>query len=171
MNMFACNGILFNHESGTRGETFVTRKITMASCSDCQGFARNTVYLGNLDSKRDWGYAKDYVEAMWLMLQQEKPEDFVIATGETHTVREFLECAFREVNIEIEWQGQGINEVGINRKTGKAIIKIDSRYFRPTEVDILIGNPAKAQKQLGWRTKTSFKDLIKIMMKHDLAIL
>ena len=167
-NMFACNGILFNHESEHRGETFVTRKITMAISRIAHNL-QDALYLGNIDAKRDWGYAKDYVEAMWLMLQQNKPEDFVIATGETHTVREFIERAFKEVNITIEWQGQGVKEVGIDKKTKKILVKIDPRYFRPTEVDILIGNPAKALKQLGWKPKTTFAQLVTLMMAHDVA--
>jgi GDPmannose 4,6-dehydratase len=167
-NMFACNGILFNHESEQRGETFVTRKITMAIARIAHNF-QDTLYLGNIDAKRDWGYAKDYVEAMWLMLQQNKPEDYVIATGETHTVREFVEKAFKEVNISIEWRGQGVNEVAIDKKTQKVVVKIDPRYFRPTEVDILIGNPAKAHKQLGWKPKTTFSQLVSLMMAHDVA--
>ncbi len=169
-DMFACNGILFNHESPHRGETFVTRKITMAVARISKGL-QQTLYLGNLDSKRDWGYAKDYVEAMWLMLQQEKAEDFVIASGETHTVREFIERSFREVGIEIEWRGEGVNEIGVNKKTNKILVKIDPQYFRPTEVDILIGDPSKAQKKLNWKTRTSFPDLIKIMIAHDVALI
>ncbi len=167
-NMFACNGILFNHESEQRGETFVTRKITMAIARIANNL-QETLYLGNLDSKRDWGYARDYVEAMWLMLQQDKPEDFVIATGETHSVREFVECAFKEVNFEIEWQGTGVMEIGIDKKTRKTLVKIDPRYFRPTEVDLLIGDASKAFKKLGWKPKTSFAQLVKLMMAHDVT--
>ena len=167
-NMFACNGILFNHESEHRGETFVTRKITMAIARIANNL-QDTLYLGNIDAKRDWGYARDYVEAMWLMLQQNKPEDFVIATGETHTVREFIERAFKEVHISIEWHGQGVKEVGVDKKTKKILVKIDPRYFRPTEVDILIGNPAKALKQLGWKPKTTFAQLVTLMMAHDIS--
>ena len=166
----ACNGILFNHESPYRGETFVTRKITMAVARIAKGL-QQTLFLGNLDSKRDWGYAKDYVEAMWLMLQQEKPDDYVVATGETHTVREFIEGAFKEVNIDVEWRGKGVDEVGIDKKTKQILVKVDPIYFRPTEVDLLIGDPSKAQKKLGWKIKTSFKDLIKIMMAYDISLL
>jgi GDPmannose 4,6-dehydratase len=169
-NIFACNGILFNHESEHRGETFVTRKITMAIARIAHNL-QETLYLGNLDSKRDWGYAKDYVEAMWLMLQQDKPDDFVIATGETRSVREFVERAFKEVNIDIEWRGQGVKEVGLDKKTQKVLVKIDPRYFRPTEVDLLIGDATKAAKKLGWKPKTSFAQLVKLMMHHDIAAL
>lgn len=165
--LFGCNGILFNHESPFRGETFITRKITLAACRHYLGL-QDVLYLGNLDAKRDWGYAKDYVEAMWLMLQQDKPEDFVIATGETHSVREFVELTFKELGIEIEWQGQGENEYGINKKTGQTVVKVDPRYFRPTEVDLLLGKATKAEKILNWRPKTSFKELIKIMVEADL---
>ena len=168
-NMFACNGILFNHESELRSETFVTRKITMAIARIANNL-QEVLYLGNIDSKRDWGYAKDYIEAMWLMMQQDKASDYVIATGETHTVREFVERAFKEVGIEIEWQGSGLNTIGIDKKTLKTVVKIDPKYFRPTEVDKIIGNPAKALSQLGWKPKTTFNDLIKIMMAHDLAL-
>ncbi len=167
--MFTVNGILFNHESPLRGETFVTRKITLAACRYKCGL-QDVLYLGNLDSKRDWGYAKDYVEAMWLMLQQETPEDFVIATGETHSIREFVELAYKELGIEIEWRGQGIDEVGIDRATGNTIIRIDPRYFRPAEVDFLLGNAAKAKAKLHWKPKTSFKELVKIMISADLEI-
>ena len=180
-NMFCCNGILFNHESERRGETFVTRKITLAAARIAQGF-QDKLYLGNLNALRDWGYAKDYVECMWLILQQEKPDDFVIATGQYHTVREFCTLAFREAGIELEWQGEGVNEVGIiksidsklstlNSKlsTGSAIVEVDPKYFRPAEVEQLLGNPAKAKKQLGWNPqKTSFEELVKIMVQHDM---
>ena len=166
-NMFACNGILFNHESPFRGETFVTRKITLAACRYKLGL-QDMLYLGNLDAKRDFGYAKDYVEAMWLMLQQDKPEDFVIATGEAHSIREFVELAYKELGISIEWQGSGSTEVGIDKATGKAIIKVDPRYFRPTEVDFLLGKAEKAEEKLKWKPKTSFKELIKIMVEADL---
>lgn len=165
-NMFACSGILFNHESERRGKTFVTRKIS-------RGLARiklgtdDTLYLGNLDAKRDWGYSKDYVEAMWLMLQQDKPDDFVIATGETHTVREFVELCAKHFDFDIEWKGKGLEEVGIDKKTGKTIIKIDEKYFRPAEVDLLLGDPSKAKKKLGWEPKTSLEELVKIMCTHD----
>ena len=165
--MYAVNGILFNHESPRRGETFVTRKITRAVANiSCQ--KQKTLYLGNLNAKRDWGYAKDYVEAMWLMLQQDTPEDYVIATGETHSVREFVEVAFQEVGIILEWQGEGVNEVGVDKKTGNILVKIDPRYFRPTEVDLLIGEPMKANTQLGWKPKTNFRELVKLMMDYDI---
>jgi len=166
-NMFICNGILFNHESPRRGETFVSRKITLGlsrinlSLQDC-------LYLGNLDAKRDWGYAKEYVESMWLMLQKDKPSDYVIATGESHSVREFVEGTCRILGIEIKWKGQGVNEVGIDKVTRKEIIRIDPKYFRPSEVDLLQGNPSKAEKELGWKSKTKFKELIKIMVESDL---
>ncbi len=166
-NIFACNGILFNHESPLRGETFVTRKITLAACRYFLGHD-NILYLGNLEAKRDWGYAKDYVEAMWLMLQQEIPEDFVIATGETHSVREFVEQAYLTLGIEIEWQGEGDQEIGIDKKTGKIIVKVDPNYYRPAEVDILIGNSAKAKQLLDWTPKTTFSELVKIMIEADL---
>lgn len=165
--MFACNGILFNHESPLRGETFVTRKITLAACRYKAGIAREPLYLGNLNAKRDWGFAKDYVEAMWLMLQKPHPEDYVIGTGETHSVREFVELAYGELGIEIEWRGTGLDEVGIDKSTGEAIIRIDPRYFRPSEVDLLLSNPAKANTQLHWKPRTSFRDLIKIMIQSD----
>jgi GDPmannose 4,6-dehydratase len=164
--IFACNGILFNHESPLRGEIFVTRKITLAACRYKLGL-QDTLYLGNLDAKRDWGYAKDYVEAMWLILQQEKPDDYVIATGETHSVREFVECTFKELGIEIEWQGEGVNECGINKDTGQVIVKIDPQYYRPSEVDLLLGNADKAEKILKWKPKTSFKELVKIIVEAD----
>lgn len=165
--VFACNGILFNHESERRGETFVTRKITMAVAKMKYGLQKE-LYLGNLDSKRDWGYAKEYVEAMWMMLQHDEPKDFVIATGKTHTVREFVESCFRLIGKNIAWQGKGINEIGIDDKTGDVLIKIDPRYFRPTEVNLLLGNPAKAEKELGWKAKTSLSELVKIMLDYDL---
>jgi len=167
-NFFACNGILFNHESERRGETFVSRKITLAAARIAKG-KQEKLYLGNLDAKRDWGYAKDYVESMWLMLQQEKPDDYVVATGEIHSVREFATLAFKEADIEVDWQGNGVDEKGIDKKTGKVLIEIDPNYFRPTEVDLLIGDPSKAIEKLGWNPqKTSFKRLIQIMVKHDL---
>jgi len=166
--MFACNGILFNHESPIRGETFVTRKITMAVANIKKGL-QEKLYLGNLDAKRDWGFAGDYVEAMWLMMQQDEPDDFVIATGETHSVREFVELAFREVGIEIKWQGEGVNEVGVDKASGNVLIGIDSRYYRPTEVDILLGNPTKAKEKLGWNSKTGFEKLVRLMMSADLG--
>ena len=166
-NMFACNGILFNHESPMRGETFVTRKITRAVARIRLGL-QNTLYLGNMDAKRDWGYAGDYVKAMWLMLQQDKPEDYVIATGETHSVREFVEIAFKEAGMVIFWEGKGANEVGKDSKTGKTLIRIDSRYFRPTEVDFLLGDPSKARSNLGWKPTVTFTELVKMMVREDL---
>ena len=166
--LYAVNGILFNHESERRGETFVTRKITLAVARIKHGIQKK-LYLGNLDSKRDWGYAKDYVECMWLMLQQDNPEDYVIASGETKSVREFVEKAFLAVDIPIKWEGTGVNEKGINSLTNQVIIEVDSQYFRPTEVDILHGDPSKAINNLGWNPrKTSFDDLVKIMVQHDL---
>jgi len=168
--IFACNGILFNHESPLRGETFVTRKITMAVARVKEGRDK-ILYLGNLDASRDWGYAKDYVEAMWLMLQQEKPDDYVIATGETHTVREFVELAFKEIGIEIVWHGKELEEIGINKATGETCVAIDPKYFRPTEVDYLLGDATKAYKKLGWKPKTTFKELVSLMVKEDLKLL
>jgi len=167
-NMFCCNGILFNHESERRGETFVTRKITLAAARIAQGY-QDKLYLGNLNSLRDWGYAKDYIECMWLILQQPEPDDFVIATGEYHTVREFATLAFKEVGIELEWRGDGVDEKGYDKATGKALVEVDPKYFRPAEVDQLLGNPAKAKAKLGWNPqKTSFEDLVKIMVQHDM---
>ncbi len=168
--MFACNGILFNHESPLRGETFVTRKITLAACRYKAGVARGPLYLGNLNAMRDWGYARDYIEAMWLMLQHDTPEDFVVASGETHSVREFVELAYAELGIDIEWRGEGLEEVGIDRRTDKVIVQIDPRYFRPAEVDLLLGNPAKAKEKLGWTPKTSFQELIRLMIEADYQI-
>lgn len=166
-DLFACNGILFNHESPRRGETFVTRKITTAIAKIVNG-KQKKLYLGNIDAKRDWGYAKDYVEAMWLMLQQDKPDDFVIATGVTSTIRSFVEKSFKYVNIDIEWHGEGVDEKGIDKKTGEILVEIDPFYFRPTEVEILIGDGAKAEKELGWKAKTQIDELINIMMKSDM---
>jgi GDPmannose 4,6-dehydratase len=174
-NMFACNGILFNHESPLRGETFVTRKITRGIVQLALGLT-DTLYMGNIDSKRDWGHAKDYVEAMWLMLQQDKPEDYVIATGVTTSVREFIQVAFREVGVELEWTGSGVYEVGVVSKcdpnfaftVGQEVIKIDPRYFRPTEVELLIGDASKAYSQLGWKPKYTLKELIAEMVSSDL---
>ena len=167
-NMFCCNGILFNHESERRGETFVTRKITLAAARIAQGY-QDKLYLGNLNSLRDWGYAKDYIECMWLILQQPEPDDFVIATGEYHTVREFTTLAFKEVGIELEWRGDGVDEKGYDKATGKSLVEVDPKYFRPAEVDQLLGNPAKAKAKLGWNPqKTSFEDLVKIMVRHDM---
>lgn len=164
--IFACNGILFNHESPIRGETFVTRKITMAAAKIKYGM-QERLYLGNLDSKRDWGFAKDYVEAMWLMLQQEKPDDYVIATGETHSVREFTELTFKELGMDVTWQGKGAEEVGIDANTGKIIVEVDPGYYRPTEVELLIGDPSKAREKLGWEPKVKMEELVKIMIRSD----
>jgi GDPmannose 4,6-dehydratase len=167
-NMFACNGILFNHESPRRGGTFVTRKITRAVANIKKG-KQKVLFLGNLDAKRDWGYSGDYVEAMWLMLQQEKPEDYVIATGETHSVREFLEEAFKYAGFNIQSNGkQGMEEEYINLDTGDSIVKVDPRYYRPAEVDLLLGDPSKARQKLNWQPKIKFQDLVKIMMDADL---
>ncbi len=166
-NMFACNGILFNHESPIRGETFVTRKITRAVARISMGL-QDRLYLGNMDAKRDWGYAGDYVEAMWMMLQQDKPDDYVIATGENHTVREFVELAFSHVGINVEWQGKGIDEKGIDSATGRILVEIDPRYFRPTEVELLLGDPSKAKAQLGWKPRVTFAELCAMMVKADL---
>ena len=165
--MHASNGILFNHEGPTRGETFVTRKITRAVAAINKGLQKS-LYLGNLDAKRDWGHARDYVEGMWLMLQQEQPDDYVLATGETHSVREFVEIAFSEVGKNIVWEGKGQDEVGRDTASGETLIRIDPRYFRPTEVDLLIGDPSKAKEKLGWSHKTQFKDLVKEMVEADL---
>ena len=168
--MFAVNGILFNHESERRGENFVTRKISLAVARIANKL-QDKLYLGNLDSLRDWGYAKDYVECMWLMLQQDNPEDFVIATGEQHTVRDFVERAFRVAGIDIEWSGKGIDEKGHDKKSGKILVEVDKRWFRPTDVDNLWGDPTKARTVLGWNPqKTSYEQLIEIMVKHDLEI-
>ena len=164
--IYACNGILFNHESERRGETFVTRKITRAVAAILAG-KQQTLKLGNLDAKRDWGHARDYVEGMWRMLQQEKPQDYVLATGETHTVREFAEKAFLRAGISLEWKGKGADEKGIDKKTGKVMVKIDERYFRPTEVDLLLGDPSKAERELGWKRHTDFQSLINGMVESD----
>ena len=166
--MYACNGILFNHESPRRGETFVTRKITRAAARIKLGM-QSCLYLGNLDAKRDWGFAGDYVEAMWLMLQQEQAEDYVIATGETYAVRTFAEKVFDRLDMPLEWQGSGEAEKGIDRKTGKVVIRIDPKYFRPAEVDLLLGDPGKAKRQLGWEVKTSFDQLVNMMVDADLV--
>jgi GDPmannose 4,6-dehydratase len=165
-NVFACNGILFNHESERRGKTFVTRKITVAASKIVLGQQEKLV-LGNLDSKRDWGYAPEYVEGMWRILQADQPDDFVLATNETHSIREFVEETFRALGDEIIWQGSGIEEKGILKSTHKIVVGIDPRYFRPTEVDILIGDPAKAKAKLGWEPKTTFRELVKIMVESD----
>lgn len=166
--MFAANGILFNHESERRGETFVTRKITLAAARIAKGL-QDKLYLGNLSALRDWGYAKDYVECMWLILQQDKPDDFVVATGEAHSVRDFCTLAFKYAGIELKWQGEGLNEKGIDVKTGRALVEVDPKFFRPAEVEQLLGDPTKAQKELGWNPrKTSFEDLVRIMVESDL---
>ena len=167
-DMHACNGILFNHESPRRGENFVTRKITISIVKIIRG-EKEFISLGNLDAKRDWGYAKDYVESMWLMLQQSEPDDYVIATGETHSVREFVELAFKFVDVDIVWEGEGINEKGIDAKTGKVRVVVDPYYFRPTEVEFLLGDARKATQILGWKPKHQFKELVQIMMESDLA--
>lgn len=166
-NMFASNGILFNHESPIRGETFVTRKITRAVARIKLGL-QDRLYLGNLDAKRDWGYAGDYVEAMWLMLQQDEPDDYVIATGETHSVREFVEKAFNEIGVEIVWEGSGVDEVGKDKNSDKILVRIDPRYFRPTEIDLLLGDSSKAKEKFGWEPKVSFGELVEIMIQEDL---
>lgn len=167
-NIFACNGILFNHESPRRGSTFVTKKITEALVKIKLG-KQDKLYLGNLEAKRDWGYAKDYVEGMWMMMQAKKPSDYILSTNETHSVREFIEESAKILNIDIEWKGDGVNEKGIDKKTGKVIIEIDPKYFRPSEVDVLIGDNSKAKKELGWKPKTSFKELVLLMIEADLA--
>ena len=168
--IFACNGILFNHESPRRGHTFITRKITLAATRIKLGL-QNCLYLGNLNSKRDFGYAKDYIEAMWQMLQQDEPEDFVIATKETHSGREFAELAFQKCGMEIEWQGEGLDEIGIDKNSGKVVIRIDARYFRPAEVDLLLGDPQKAIDKFGWDPqKTPFDKLVEIMVEADLKL-
>lgn len=165
-DLHASNGILFNHESPRRGENFVTRKITLGAAAIKMGM-KDCLYMGNLDSLRDWGYAPDYVKAMWMMLQQDKPDDYVIATGQMHTVREFIEKSFGILDMPIEWQGSGVNECGINKKTGKTVIKIDPQYFRPAEVEQLLGNPSKAQNALGWKPEVTFEKLVEIMTKAD----
>lgn len=168
-NMYACSGILFNHESERRGVEFVTRKTTVAIARIKAG-KQDCLELGNIDSKRDWGHSKDYVKAMWLMLQQTEPDDFVIATNETHSIREFAELAFQEVGVEIKWQGSGVDEVGIDTKTGKTLIKINPKFFRPAEVELLLGNPAKAEEKLGWTREISFKELVQRMVRNDLEL-
>lgn len=166
-NLFVSNGILFNHEGERRGETFVTKKITKGLSN---WYKTGTPFkMGNLDAKRDWGYAKDYVYGMWLILQQNKPDDFVLATGECHTVREFIEEACKYVEVDILWLHSGVNEIGIDKKSGKVIVEIDPKYFRPTEVDLLLGDPTKAKEVLGWEPKVKFKELVKIMMEYDLG--
>lgn len=166
--MYCCNGILFNHESERRGETFVTRKITFAVARIVNDL-QDKLYLGNLNARRDWGYARDYVECMWLMLQQDKPDDYVVATGEYHTVREFCTLAFKCAGIDLEWQGEGLDEKGVDRKTGRVLVEVDPKYFRPAEVEQLLGDPTKARRELGWNpSKTSFPELVRIMVEHDL---
>ena len=165
--LYACNGILFNHESPRRGETFVTKKITKAAAKIKQG-AQETLLLGNLDAKRDWGYAKEYVDAMWLMLQQKQAKDYVVATGKTTTVRQFVEWAFEDAGMKIEWKGEGANEVGIDSKTGKTRVKIDPRYYRPTEVDVLLGDPRLIEKDIGWKAKTDVRELCQLMVRYDM---
>ena len=169
--MYAVNGILFNHESERRGENFVTRKITLAVARIVNGL-QDKLYLGNLNARRDWGYAKDYVECMWLILQQEEPEDFVIATGEFHSVREFTELSFRRAGIELIWEGEGIEEKGIDKATGKVLVEVDPKYFRPCEVEQLLGDPTKARTKLGWNPrKTSFQELVNIMTDYDIKMI
>lgn len=168
-HLYACNGILFNHESPRRGETFVSRKITLAVAKIAAGL-QNKLILGNLDAKRDWGYAKDFVEGMWLMLQQAKPEDYVLATGETTTVREFVRLAFAEIGMEIEWSGRGVDEKGYDKSSGRLVIEVSPEFFRPSEVDLLVGDSSKAKKNLGWSSKTSLKELVQVMMKYDLEL-
>ena len=167
-NMFACNGILFNHESERRGETFVSRKITRGLTRIKLGL-QDCLYLGNLDARRDWGYAPEYVEAMWLIMQQDKPDDYIIATGETHSVREFIEEACKDLEIELSWSGKGIDEVGADQDNRK-IIKVDQRYYRPAEIGVLLGDSSKARRMLGWQPKTRFKDIVKVMIEHDLKL-
>lgn len=167
--IFACNGILFNHESPIRGETFVTRKITRAAAKIYLGLQK-VIYLGNLDAKRDWGHAKDYVKGMYLMLQQKVADDYVLATGKTYTVRHFVDLAFKEVGIELRWEGEGVDEIGINTSTGETIVKVDSKYFRPTEVDLLIGDPTRAKNELGWNHDYDLEALVKDMVSSDLKL-
>lgn len=169
-NMFACSGILFNHESPLRGLEFVTRKITYAVAKIKLGLQKE-LHLGNLDSKRDWGYAQEYVEAMWLMLQQSEPGDYVIATGKAHSIREFTESAFNEVGIELEWSGNGIDEVGIDKKNGEILVRVNPEFFRPAEVDLLIGDASKAKNELKWSSKTTFNELVRIMVTNDLELI
>lgn len=165
-DLYACNGILFNHESPRRGETFVTRKITRGVTRIIEGL-QESISLGNLDSKRDWGYAPEYVEGMWRIMQQKEPDDFVLATGKTHSVREFVELAFREVDIEIHWEGSGIEEKGVDKNSGTTLVEINPRYYRPTEVDLLLGDASKAERQLGWKAKTSLQELVSGMVASD----
>lgn len=168
-DLYACSGILFNHESERRGKEFVTRKITDAVARIKLG-VQDHVELGNMDSKRDWGHSKDYVHAMWLMLQQDKADDYVVATGETRTVREFVELAFGHVGIDVEWKGEGVDEIGVDKATGKTIVKVNPKFFRPAEVDVLLGDPAKAEKALGWKRDISFSQLVERMVKNDMSL-
>ncbi|MEL7488305.1 MAG: GDP-mannose 4,6-dehydratase, partial [Pseudomonadota bacterium] len=168
--LYASNGILFNHESPMRGETFVTRKITRAVAAIAAG-KQSQLHLGNLDAQRDWGHARDYVEGMWLILQQDAPEDYVLGTGEMHSVREFTQLAFKEVGVDIEWRGEGVDEEGIDSASGKVLVRIDPRYFRPTEVDQLLSDPTKAKEKLGWTFKTTFRELVTEMVREDQAAL
>lgn len=168
--MYACNGILFNHESPLRGETFVTRKITRAAAAIQLG-KQQTLFLGNLSAKRDWGHAREYVRGMWLMLQQDEPEDFVLATGETTEVRQFVQWAFEDVGVELEWRGNGVDEKGYDRSTGRCLVEVDPRYFRPTEVDLLLGDPSRAQQKLGWHHETSVRELAREMVQADLQVM
>ncbi|MGN9843387.1 GDP-mannose 4,6-dehydratase [Nonomuraea sp. H19] len=165
--LFACNGILFNHESPRRGEVFITRKVSRAVARVTRG-KQDRLYVGNLNARRDWGYAKEYVHAMWLMLQQPAPDDYVVATGETHSVRELCEAAFAHVGIDLVWRGEGVDERGIDRRTGKVLVEVDPKYFRPTEVDFLAGDASKARKKLNWEPKTRFNELVSLMVEHDL---
>ena len=167
--MHASNGILFNHEGPTRGETFVTRKITRAAAAISLGLQDN-LYIGNLDAERDWGHARDYVEGMWMMMQQKEPDDYVLATGEKHSVREFADEAFAHVGRRLEWRGKGVKEKGVDARSGQVLIEVDPRYFRPTEVALLLGDPSKAHQKLGWRHKTTFDQLVKEMVESDLKI-
>ena len=167
--MFACNGILFNHESPLRGETFVSRKITRGVARIVMGLQQK-LYMGNLDAKRDWGYAKDYVECMWLMLQQDSPRDYVVASGETYSVRQFAQWAFEEAGISIRWEGSGVDERGVDARTGQVRIAVDAKYFRPAEVELLWGDPTLARNELGWTPRTSIRDLIRLMVEHDLRL-
>ena len=167
-NVFACSGILFNHESPMRGKEFVTRKITAHFANMVMGRTDKPVELGNLNAKRDWGFAGDYVEGMWMMLQQEKADTYVLATQETHSIREFVEEAGKTVGFDIEWQGEGVNEIGVDKKTGKTVVKVNPQFYRPAEVEVLLGNPAKAEKVLGWHRKVSFAGLAKMMMEADI---
>ena len=165
-DLFSCNGILFNHESPRRGETFVTRKITRAAAR-IKAALQDKLYIGNLNAKRDWGFAPEYCEGMWMILQNDKPDDYVLATGDTHTVREFCDLAFKELDMRLEWTGKDENERGIGKKTGKVLIEVDPRYYRPTEVEFLVGDYSKAKRELGWEPKVQFEELVKIMVKAD----